>query len=104
MISRANPARLGKDGVWWGPDQGHLWADGGLACLPKAYTYAEAEEYLRRYEEGEYVCSGCQEWLPKPAAFRHFVGTYCEPCAEKYKQKNSRTCRICHSPLYACYC
>lgn len=91
--------------TWWGPERGgHLWADGGLTALPDAETRAEAEASFARYEAGEFFCSGCQEWHPKPHAFRRFAGLYCEKAAEEHKAANSRTCLLCGRPVWDCYC
>lgn len=95
---------ISETGRWW-PEEGRLWADSGTTSLPRTYNREEAQEYVARYEEGEFYCAGtCGKWHSRPASFRYFAGLYCSPCAEAYKAANSRLCGICRQPLYACCC
>lgn len=55
-------------------------------------------------KEDMYHCAGCEEDKKNPPAGSYFAGTYCGPCWDKYKQRNSRTCLKCRRPMYECYC
>lgn len=96
--------QVGEHGFWWGAEGGHLWAEDGRTALPSAATVEDAEASLARFDGGEFYCSGCQDWHPKPHAFRRFAGLYCEAAAEKHKAANSRICILCRRPLWDCYC
>lgn len=56
-------------------------------------------------DQGLHHCSKCGAILKdKDIAGRHFAGVYCKECWTKYREDNSRKCRICGQPLFRCVC
>jgi hypothetical protein len=102
-MSKHDRIQLSSSGVWW-PHSGYLWAEGGVAALPPTMDYHEALATVKRYEEGEYHCSRCGKWFPKPCALSHFAGRYCQPCADEYKEQHAALCLRCHEPRWHCTC
>lgn len=97
------------------------WLDGGTSALESLGPYqisninnfvAEASQLyvvaisglIDFVKEDMYFCSGCKSEKKNPPIGRHFAGTYCAPCWEQYKKKNSRICLKCRSELWQCYC
>lgn len=97
------------------------WLDGGASAMESLGPYrilnidnfmAEASQLyvvaisglIDFVKEDMYFCSGCSTEKKNPPVGRYFAGTYCHPCWEAYKKKNSRTCLKCRRPLWECYC
>lgn len=97
------------------------WKDAGTSSLGEEGPY-QISSFDKLVEEGAplfvatlfklikfakedlYICASCEKECKNPPAGRYFAGTYCGPCWERYKNKNSRTCSICRRPMYQCYC
>lgn len=72
--------------------------------------YDSAVQVLKRGVEDRVIpCGGgCGDLVPidsrKDNSNQRMAGRYCDNCWEDYKEKHSRTCLKCGSPLYNCYC
>lgn len=98
----------------------YKWIDGGFTSIEgsrhsiSSYDNIVVEvapllliavcETLAYVKEDRYHCAGCKDDYKNPPAGRHFAGTYCKPCWEKFKLQNSRVCRRCRRPGYECCC
>ena len=86
----------------------HAWLRGGQLAvpIPSVLTFNDILAMCKRAVEDEYYwCTTCSTTIDKDTeGGSHFAGHYCKRCWPVYQERNSRRCRLCGQPLWACYC